>query len=173
MLLDGRITAPLEGLGLFVPFFVCCLQGIGSVFIRRCRLLFELSDRIGRIMQDRESVSINSNGTSISRSKQLEAAVPPSKIATLSSGEMVGLVADDPDNKIDRKAFHCEIQNDHQALKKEEAGYKEIPEVRKLDNTMIQKNYEQIKQDIQDIIAAEMERLMADPELAHLVVKKN
>ncbi len=47
-------------------------------------------------MQDRENLSINSADTSISRSKQLEAAVPPSKISALSSGEFVGMVADDP-----------------------------------------------------------------------------
>jgi hypothetical protein len=131
-----------------------------------------LSERIGRIMQERESISINSGDTSISRSKQLESAVPASKIAALSSGEFVGMVADNPDCKIDLKAFHCEILNDHQALKKEEAGYKEIPAVRQLDNSMIQRNYLQIKQDVQDIIQSEMERVMTDPALAHLMIRK-
>ena len=70
-------------------------------------------------MQDRESLSINSTDTSISRSKQLESAVPLSKISALSSGEFVGMVADDPDCKIDLKTFHCEILNDQDALKKE------------------------------------------------------
>ncbi len=79
----------------------------------------QLSERFGKIMQDRESVSINSGDTSISRSKQLESAVPPSKIASLSSGEFVGTVADDPDCKIELKTFHCELLNDHDALKKE------------------------------------------------------
>lgn len=57
----------------------------------------QLSDRFGKIMQDRESVSINRNDTSISRSKQLELAIPQSKISSLSSGEFVGMVADNPD----------------------------------------------------------------------------
>ncbi len=131
-----------------------------------------LSERIGRIMQERESISINSGDTSISRSKQLESAVPASKIAALSSGEFVGMVADNPDCKIDLKAFHCEILNDHQALKKEEAGYKEIPAVRQLDNSMIQRNYLRIKQDVQDIIQSEIERVMTDPALAHLMIQK-
>lgn len=132
----------------------------------------QLSDRIGRIMQDRQSLSINANDTSISKSKQLEAAVPASKIAALSSGEFVGTVADDPDNKIELKAFHCEILNDHEALKKEIYNYKEIPVIRKVDNAMVQRNYIQIKQDIQDIIHAEMNRLLNDPALAHLVIRK-
>ena len=132
----------------------------------------QLSERFGKIMQDRESLSINASDTSISRSKQLESAVPPSKISALSSGEFVGMVADDPDCKIELKTFHCEILNDHSALKKEQDSYKDIQVIRKLDNTMVQRNYLQIKQDVQDIIQSEMERLLNDPGLAHLVVRK-
>ncbi|MBS7253336.1 conjugal transfer protein MobC [Flavobacterium branchiicola] len=132
----------------------------------------QLSERFGKIMQDRESLSINSADTSISRSKQLESAVPPSKISGLSSGEFVGMVADDPDCKIELKTFHNEIINDHEALRKEMENYKEIPPVRKLDNAMIQRNYLQIKQDVQDIIHSEMERLLNDPALTYLVLKK-
>ena len=132
----------------------------------------QLSERFGKIMQDRESLSINASDTSISRSKQLESAVPPSKISALSSGEFVGMVADDPDCKIDLKTFHCEILNDHEALKKEQDSYKDIQVIRKLDNTMVQRNYLQIKQDVQDIIQSEMERLLNDPGLSHLVVRK-
>ena len=132
----------------------------------------QLSERFGKIMQDRESLSINRSDTSISRSKQLESAVPPSKISALSSGEFVGMVADDPDNKIELKTFHCEILNDHDALRQEQESYKEIPVIRKLDNTMVQRNYLQIKQDIQDIIQSEMERVLSDPGLRHLLIKK-
>lgn len=82
------------------------------------------------------------------------------------------MVADDPDNKIDLKTFHCEIINDHEALKKEQEGYKEIETIRKIDQVMVQRNYLQIKQDIQDIIQSEMERMLNDPGLSHLVVRK-
>ncbi len=132
----------------------------------------QLSERFGKIMQDRESLSINSGDTSISRSKQLESAVPPSKISGLSSGEFVGMVADDPDCKIELKTFHCEIVNDHKALKNEQDDYKDIPVIRKVDNAMVQRNYLQIKQDIMDIIYSEKERLLNDLGLAHLIVKK-
>lgn len=131
-----------------------------------------LSERFGRIMQDRQSLSINSGDTSISRSKQLELAIPPSKISSLSSGEFVGMVTDDPTCKIDLKAFHCEILNDHKALKKEEESFKEIEPVRKLDQAMVQRNYLQVKQDVRDIIDSEMERLLNDPGLEYLVLKK-
>src|SRR5699024_2061910 len=131
-----------------------------------------LSDRFGKIMQDRESYSINSGDTSVSRSRQLEMAIPPSKISGLSSGGFVGLVADNPDCKIDLKAFHCEIQNDHEAMKREEKSYKDIEPIRKIDNSIVQRNYLQIKQDVRDIIQSEMERMLNDPEQSHLVVKK-
>ncbi|RFZ92941.1 conjugal transfer protein TraG [Mucilaginibacter conchicola] len=132
-----------------------------------------VSEKIGRIMQDRESLSINRSDTSISRSKQLEAAVPVSRISALSSGEFVGMVADNPDCKIELKTFHGEIVNDHAALKKEIEGYVALPEVRKISSAIIERNYLQIKQDIRDIIELEMERLLSDPELAHLIIRKN
>jgi hypothetical protein len=116
----------------------------------------QLSERFGKIMQERQSITINSQDTSISKSTQLDFAVPASKIATLSSGEFVGLVADDPDNKIELKVFHNEIINDHQAIKAEESAYKKIPMVRHIDNDMIMANYFSIKKDIDSIITKEL-----------------
>ena len=78
-----------------------------------------LSERFGKIMQDRQSVSINRTDTSVSHSKQLDSAIPASKIATLSSGEFVGFVADNPEEKIKLKIFHTEIINDAEKLNKE------------------------------------------------------
>lgn len=131
-----------------------------------------VSEKIGRIMQDRESLSINRSDTSISRSKQLEAAVPASRISALSSGEFVGLVADNPDEKIELKAFHCEIVNDHEALKEEVDAYQPIPAVRVINAGIVQRNYLQIKQDVREIIGEIFERLLNDPAKAHLVIRK-
>jgi DNA-binding transcriptional regulator YbjK len=111
-----------------------------------------LSERFGKIVQERKSVSINRTDTSVSRSTQLDSAIPASKIAALSSGEFVGMVADNPDQKIDLKVFHSEILNDHQAIRKEEESYKPIPAVRKISQQEIQENYYRIKQDIGRII---------------------
>lgn len=132
----------------------------------------QLSERIGKIMQDRQSLSINRSDTSISKSKQLEYAVPASKISSLSSGEFVGMVADTPDQPIDLKAFHCKIVNDFEAINKEESAYQPIPVIRKIDNSMVQRNYMQIKQEILDIRDSEIERMLNDPNLEHLVIKK-
>ena len=132
----------------------------------------QLSERIGKIMQDRESLSINSGDTSISKSKQLEFAVPASRVSALSSGEFVGMIADTPNQKIELKAFHCEIQNDFPAIEREEKSYKKIPVIRQVDQKMVQQNYLQIKQDIQDIMQLEIQRMLSDPELEHLVIRK-
>jgi hypothetical protein len=131
-----------------------------------------LSEKFGRIMQDRESISINSSDTSISKSKQLEQAIPASTIASLSSGEFVGMVADNPDEIIGLKAFHCKIKNDHPALSKQNEIYKPIPEISKIDSAIIRRNYQQIKQDVQDIIESEMEKIVNDPSKEYLLIKK-
>lgn len=133
----------------------------------------QLSERFGKIMQDRSSFSVNSADTSISRSKQLDSAIPPSKIAALSSGEFVGMVADNPDQQIELKAFHCQVMNDHEALKKEQENYKEIPAFKMLDSSIIQRNYLQIKGDVQDLVQAQMQLLLSDPGMKHLIIRKN
>lgn len=132
----------------------------------------QLSERFGKIMQDRESLSINSSDTSISRSRQLESAVPASKIASLSSGEFVGMTADNPDCKIDLKTFHCEILNDHKALQQETENYKEIEPIRILDNAIVNRNYTQIREEIHELSESEMDRISETRHLKHLVIKK-
>ena len=89
----------------------------------------------------------------MSKSKQLEYAVPASKIAKLSSGQFAGILSDNPDQKMELKAFNCEIIADFEPINKEETAYKEIPIIRHVDDTIIQRNYLQIKQDVQNIIA--------------------
>ena len=131
-----------------------------------------LSEKFGRILQDKESISINASDTSVSRSKQLEQAVPASVISALSSGEFVGIVADNPDTVITLKAFHCKIINDHKALAKEAAASQTIPAFKNVDNAIVQRNYLQIKQDVQDIIESEMEAILNDPARAGLVIRK-
>lgn len=115
-----------------------------------------LSERFGKIQQQRESISINSSDTSLSRSTQLDYAIPASKISSLSSGVFVGMVADDPHNKIELKVFHNEIMNDHDAIKKEEQRFKAIPKIRHIDSETVQMTYYQVKQDIQELLAAEL-----------------
>jgi len=115
----------------------------------------QLSERIGKIVQERQSLSINSDDTSTSRSTQLDFAVPAAKISALSSGEFVGMVADDPDNSVELKAFHCRVINDHAALKAEEDGYRLLPLIKQVNEDMVDAAYQKIKQEIAGLVADE------------------
>ena len=121
-----------------------------------------LSERFGKIMQDRQSVSVNRTDTSISHSKQLDSAIPASKIAALSSGEFVGLVADNPDEKIKLKMFHAEIINDADKLNEEVSHYKDIPVVSNVTQQQVMDNYYQVKMEVKRLIGEEVERLKTE-----------
>ncbi len=128
-----------------------------------------VSEIIGKIVQTRESVSINRNDTSTSKNTQLDYAVPAAKIAALSAGEFVGILADNPDQQIELKSFHCEIQNDHAAIKVEEEMYKQVPRNEQLTALTIQNNFIKIKNDATNIIESGLEKIRKDPDLAHLL----
>lgn len=127
-----------------------------------------LSERFGKIVQVKESVSINRNDTSVSKSGQLDFAIPPSKISSLSSGEFVGMVADDPYQKIKLKSFHCEIINDKEKLQSETNSFSELPVIEKISHKMVLDNYYQIKTDIQKLIETEIEILLNTPGREYL-----
>lgn len=130
-----------------------------------------LSERFGKILQDRESLSINSTDTSVSKSSQLEQAIPASKIAGLSSGEFVGTVADNPDCKIDLKNFHCRILNDHETLRQERHNYKAIPIFRQVNPKEVSDCFQGVKNDVMEIVEDVMYQIMNDPFLTHLLPK--
>lgn len=121
----------------------------------------KLSENFGKIMQDRESKSINSSDVSISKSTQMDYAIPASKISALSSGEFVGIVADNPEQKIKLKMFHSEIQNDHKAIAAEEAAYKAIPIIENVSANDVAENYKKIKSDVEQLLAEECKKIEA------------
>jgi len=123
----------------------------------------QLSERFGKIMQDRESRSINSSDVSISKSSQLEFAIPAAKIAGLSSGEFVGSVADNPDQQIPLKMFHCQVQNDHKAIAAEEAAFKPIPQINAVSATDVAENYALIKAQVEQLLREELDRINGRP----------
>lgn len=132
-----------------------------------------LSERFGKILQKRQSVSINRQDVSTSINTQLDSLIPASKISNLSQGSFVGAVSDNFGEKIDQKIFHAEIIVDHARVSVEEKAYKRIPVINSFKDKegndimleQIQRNYDQIKADAQAIINDEMERIMNDPEL--------
>ena len=128
-----------------------------------------LSERFGKILQKRQSVSINCQDVSTSINTQLDSLIPASKISNLSQGTFVGAVSDNFGEKIDQKIFHAEIVVDHAKVSEEERNYKKIPIINGFKDDIlmeqIQRNYDQIKADAQAIINEEMERIKNDPEL--------
>ena len=133
----------------------------------------KLSENFGKIVQDKNSMTINSSDTSISKATQLDYALPASKIAALSSGEFVGIVSDNPDQKIKLKMFHSEIQNDHEAITREEASYKPIPVIQKVTVEDIQENYLKIKADIKNLVFVELAIIKARCEMENDIEQVN
>ncbi|HBN6702620.1 TPA: YWFCY domain-containing protein [Elizabethkingia anophelis] len=136
-----------------------------------------LSERFGKVLQKRQSVSINRNDTSTSISTQLDSLIPASKISTLTQGIFVGSVSDNFDERIEQKIFHAEIVVDNEKVTSETKAYQKLPQILSFVNEQgedkmkqeIESNYRQIKQDIVQIISAELERIKNDPDLQHLV----
>jgi hypothetical protein len=134
-----------------------------------------LSERFGKILQKRQSLTVNRQDTSTSVSTQLDALIPASRIANLSQGMFVGSVADNIDEKIEQKIFHCQIMVDSEQVARETKAYRPIPVITPfLDGDgndvmqqQIQRNYNRIKQDVLQIIADEKMRIRNDPDLKH------
>lgn len=139
-----------------------------------------LSDRFGKVLQKRQSMTINRNDKSISISTQMDSLIPPSKISNLTQGMFVGAVSDNFDEKIEQKIFHCEIVVDSDKVKRETANYKKLPQIidfRDEDGNdrmqeEIQANYNRVKQEVQQIVTDEIERIKSDPMLLHLIEKE-
>ena len=138
-----------------------------------------LSERFGKVLQKRQSVTINRSDTSTSINTQMDSLIPASKISGLSQGMFVGAVADSFDQKIDQKIFHCEIVVDSEKVRQEEKAYRPIPVITDFRDEngndrmkeMIQENYNRIKAEVKQIVADELQRIQNDPALAHLLQK--
>ena len=138
-----------------------------------------LSDRFGKVLQLRQSMTINRQDKSTSISTQMDSLIPASKISNLTQGVFVGAVSDNFEERIEQKIFHAEIVVDNAKVAAETKAYKMIPEIASFvdsdgnDNMKqeIDKNYNRIKQEVAQIIVDEMERIRNNPELSHLVKK--
>ena len=139
-----------------------------------------LSERFGKVLQKRQSISINRQDVSTSINTQMDALIPPSKISGLTQGMFVGSVSDNFDERIEQKIFHAEIVIDNAQVAAETKRYKPIPIITDFTDTegndrmreKIQENYNRIKAEVKQIVKDELERIKNDPELAHLVQKK-
>lgn len=130
-----------------------------------------VSERFPKVQKDRTSVSTNSSDTAINHSLQWEPMVTPATIANLSSGEFVGVVADDPDVELELKAFHAKVRREEGEV----LGNEPLPVVFSPDgealSAVIQRVFEQVKWDIKKLVDNEMTRMAADDHLKGLIVK--
>ena len=136
-----------------------------------------LSDRFGKVLQKRQSMTINRNDKSTSISTQMDSLIPPSKISNLTQGMFVGAIADNFDERIEQKIFHCEIVVDNAKVAAETKAYQSIPIITDFKDEngvdkmkeQIQLNYNRIKEETKQIVAEELQRIKDDPSLAHLL----
>ena len=136
-----------------------------------------LSERFGKVLQQRQSMTINRNDKSTSISTQLDSLIPASKISNLTQGMFVGAVSDNFDERIEQKIFHAEIVVDSAKVSAEMKAYQPIPIIAEFTNEdgsdnlkeTIEANYMCVKQDILSLVASEIERIKNDPNLKGLI----
>lgn len=138
-----------------------------------------LSERFGKVLQKRQSISINRQDVSTSINTQMDSLIPPSKISGLTQGMFVGSVSDNFTERIEQKIFHAEIVVDTDKVKREESHYQPIPIINDFKDAdgndcmkqAILDNYNQIKEDVKLIVKDELERIANDENLKHLIQK--
>ena len=138
-----------------------------------------LSERFGKVLQKRQSISINRQDVSMSINTQMDSLIPPSKISGLTQGMFVGSVSDNFTERIEQKIFHAEIVVDTDKVKREESHYQPIPIINDFKDAdgndcmkqTIQDNYNQIKEDVKQIVKDELGRIANDENLKHLIQK--
>ena len=136
-----------------------------------------LSERFGKVLQQRLSMTINRNDKSTSISTQLDSLIPASKISNLTQGMFVGAVSDNFDERIDQKIFHAEIVVDSAKVSAEMKAYQPIPIIAEFTNEdgsdnlkeTIEANYRKVKEEILSLVDSEIMRIKNDPKLAHLI----
>ena len=136
-----------------------------------------LSERFGKVLQQRQSMTINRSDKSTSISTQMDSLIPASKISNLTQGMFVGAVSDNFDERIDQKIFHAEIVVDSAKVSAEMKAYQPIPVIVEFKNEdgsdnlkeTIEANYRKVKQEIFSLVNVEIERIKNDQELSKLI----
>ena len=139
-----------------------------------------LSERFGKVLQQRQAMTINRNDKSTSISTQMDSLIPASKISNLTQGIFVGAVSDNFDERIDQKIFHAEIVVDSVKVSAEMKAYQPIPVIVEFKNEdgsdnlkeTIEANYRKVKQEILTLVDSEIQRIKNTPALSHLIPDK-
>ncbi|MDD4819278.1 MAG: hypothetical protein PHD21_00350 [Flavobacteriales bacterium] len=89
----------------------------------------------------------------------------------------VGSISDNFDERIEHKIFHCEIVVDNARVTAETKAYQKIPSIMDFtapdgtDNMQqqIQANYDRIKQEVAEIVTAEIDSIKNYEKLSKLI----
>jgi hypothetical protein len=158
---------------------------VGNVLagsVRNKETLDWLERLFGKSKQIGESLSIDRNKTSTSLNEKLEALIPAGKMASLNTGEMVGLIAADVQEnytgKFDTSAVHCRVNLDGKAIKVEEAGYKNLPvyyDFGGKKEEILRQNFSRITKEVENIVKIfrkPAETTAAQPKTPKTALKK-
>jgi len=113
-----------------------------------------VSERFPRIQREKESVINSEQGTSVSTTLQWEPTATQSTIAGLSSGEFVGVLADDPDQQMELKFFHGHLVRKDPGVEPRAV----LPVVRQVSEEEVKRNLWKIRNDIVGMVAEEVGR---------------
>ena len=164
-----------------VGYLAYVMNTVGNIFSGQVvgETAKTLSERFGKVLQKRQSITINRQDKSTSINTQMDSLIPPSKISGLTQGMFVGSVSDNFDERIEQKIFHAEIVVDNEKVAAETKAYKPIPVITDFTDEngkdcmrdMIHENYNRIKEEVKQIVKDELERISNDEKLSHLLKK--
>ncbi|WES97086.1 MULTISPECIES: type IV secretion system DNA-binding domain-containing protein [Chryseobacterium] len=122
-----------------------------------------LEKLFGKIKQKSYSQSISQQGTTTSINEKMDFMIPAGKIATLKTGEMVGMIAQGEENDTEEyktSAMNGKINLDMKAIKQEEHNYVKMPSyysfVDKMGNNrkndVLMTNFRKINKEVELIV---------------------
>ncbi len=139
---------------------ICSVVGnVLSGSVRSKETLDWLEKLFGRIKQESESLSIDRSKVSLSLSERLEHLIPSGKIAALSTGEMVGILARENSDRYAKDYFpsavNCKINLDLKAIAAEEAAYVPLPvyyDFKGHQSKILSENFSRINKEVKLIV---------------------
>lgn len=137
---------------------------VGNVLagsVRNKETLDWLERLFGKNKQIGESLSIDRNKTSTSLQEKLEPLIPAGKMASLNTGEMVGLIAADVQQtytgKFETSAINCRVNLPAHEIAAEEKGYRELPKYYDFGGakeSILRENFMRINAEVEAVVAA-------------------
>ena len=127
-----------------------------------------VSKRFHASFQLRTTISANSSDISTSKTPQAVETVTPATLASLSAGQFVGIVADDPDQEIGLKGFFARFVKKGRGKAEQE----DLPIVEAVDSMTLSNNYDRIVKEVDELVKEEMRRILDDPQARRWVVRR-